>query len=170
MFQHACSTPPWPTSMTTDKCGGCYREEEGVWCERLVADSSAVDWVPGQPHNSAGQEHCIFLHINTRQSDYHRCNTNYCPLCRIAELTAFHLQGICQNSFIDRFYVMKSPTLLLGYLTNKIVCTEERRRWEIINSITNRTDAFMNETFVFPFGTHPWYFMDGSHCTDSDLA
>ena len=126
-----------------------------------MANLTGITWAPGEPNNSGGKQDCINFEIETEDMYDTDCGQQFCPLCEVPEITAFNLQGICQNSFIDMFYVLQSATQLLGYVQNTMVWVEDSGRWDIINVITGRTEAFMNETSDFPLTTHPWYFTDG---------
>ena len=144
-----------------DNCGfrfySGYKEENDVWLDAITGE--VLKWTHG----------CASFHVEYGEFDAITCrlyHQQYCPLCLVTELSAFHLQGICHKSFIDRFYTLQSPTQLLGYMQHQIIWSEENRRWEIINLITKRTEAFMNDTSDFPFATKHWYFIDGSNCVD----
>ena len=55
---------------------------------------------------------------------------------------------------------------LLGFMQNKMVWREVGSRWEIVNLFTDKPEAFMNESSGLPLGTNPWFFTDGSGCSD----
>ena len=56
------------------------------------------------------------------------CDHQFRSLCRVWPDTSFHLQGVCKNSRIDRFYSLQSPGSLLGYTKTRMVWSEENTR------------------------------------------
>ena len=142
------------------------RQNEGVWLDIYnKRELSQVHWGENQPDNWANQDCLTFLEESPEKYD-DKCNVKLNPVCRVPPMTGFHLQGICENSFIDRFYVLHSQFRVLGFMQREMTWAEKNNRWEIVNLFTNKTEAFMNVSFDFPFGTQPWYFTDGSHCSD----
>ena len=147
--------------------------EDGVWLDTFneTGNLSWIKWNEGEPNNYGGNEDCIELDVKTspRCNDV-RCSQKYCPLCRLPHQTVFHLQGICQESFLDRYYMMQSAGSwqMLGYRQDSLDWVEEKRQWQISNMDSKIIMAFLNETSDFPLGTHHWYFIDGSNCSDSD--
>ena len=58
-----------------------------------------------------------------------------CPVCQLRqEKRTFVLEGVCVESSVDAMFVMVGPTEFLGYITSRIIYSEERKRWEILNS------------------------------------
>ena len=143
------------------------RAEDRVWRDNSGAAQLWVQWEEVEPDNWAGGQHCLKVEVGTGLSGDTECEQRHCPVCLLAEQTVFHMQGICLESYIDRLYIMQTPRMLLGYMQTRMVWVEENKRWEIVNLIKNSTEAFMNSSTDFPFGTHAWYFIDGSGCTDT---
>ena len=157
----------------TDACGKSFysgytdEDKEGVWVDVNTGEQITwANWEENQPNNAGGHENCADFNSDTGESNDRECGYQYCPLCRVPEMAAFHLQGICATSYIDRFYVLQSNKQLLGFMQNLLAWSEDNSRWEISNPITNSLAAFMNSSSFFPFGAHPWYFTDNSGCSD----
>ena len=125
-----------------------------------------TNWDTGEPNNWGGNEDCTTVNAESNKVADGKCSLQFCPLCRVPRMTSFHLQGICRESVIDRYFVLLSDKELLGFTQNKMLWSGEGTRWEIVNLVTNKTEAFMNNTSGFIFGTQPWYFTDNSNCTD----
>ena len=144
------------------------REEEGVWRDVNTGEKmSWVNWTQGSPNNMGGNQDCTDLHIDTNESGDIECGLKFCPICRVPAMTAYQLQGVCVGSHMDRFYVLLSDKELLGYTQNKIVW--KNSRWEILNLITNTTEAFLKDTSDFPLGSKAWYYTEDNHCTPTGL-
>ena len=157
-----------------NSCGSTFfsgytdREVEGEFKDVNTDEMMTfTDWQTGEPDDCCGGNDCTsFGSISGKMLDI-ECTTTWCPLCQVPEMTSYHLQGACQDSFIDRFYVLLSSKHLLGYMHDKVVWSEDQRRWEIVNMISNNKSAHMNSTSEFPIGTHPWFFTDESGCRDA---
>ena len=140
---------------------------EGEWVDGNTAERMTwIQWQAGEPSNNVGQDCTAFDVLKNGATLDNECEVELCPICQVPEATAFQLQGICQSSFIDRFYIFQSPRHLLGYMHNEMVWTEKNDRWEILNLINNKIEAFSNETSEFPIGAFPWFFTDESNCSD----
>ena len=157
----------------TNNCGIHFysgytdRVEEEVWFNVNTGENMTFSpWEEGEPDSLGGNQDHTWFNAETGQIGDIDQNKEYCPICSVPRKTSFQLQGVCRNSFIDRFYVLQSDKELLGFMQNKMFWTHNNRRWEIVNMITNETEAFMNKSSDFPFGTHPWYFTDNSNCSD----
>ena len=147
------------------------QQVEGQWVDANTGEEiKDIQWKAGEPNNQ-GNEDCAVLDELGRSIDVY-CSSEFCPACRVQNTQiVFHLQGICTNSFVDRFYILQSSNQLLGYIQTKMFWSEENKRWEIVNLLSNNTAAFMNDSsskFPLPIGFHPWYFTDGSDCIDSN--
>ena len=157
----------------TNNCGIHFysgytdRVEEGVWFNVNTGEKMTwALWEEGEPDSLGGNQDHTWFNAETGQIGDTDQNKEYCPICSVPIETSFQLQRVCRNSFIDRFYVLQSDKELLGFMQNKMIWIQNKRRWEIVNMITNKTEAFMNKSSDFPFGTHPWYFTD-SNCTET---
>ena len=160
------------------KCGASIftgytdKKTEGVWLNGntgLDNDLAWVRWKDGQPNNAGdGGQDCLTHNVNTEESSDSQCSNKYCPICRVKDKITFHLQGICSNSFIDRFFLLQSTKQLLGYIQTRMIWSARNNRWEIENMISKQIAAFMNESSDFPVGNHLWQFTDESNCTDKD--
>ena len=70
------------------------------------------------------------------------------------------------SSVLKSFRIFNyTNTGFTGYVSSEIVYSLTRNRWEILNSHSKDTLAFMNETSKLPIGKHPWYFTH-SNCVD----
>ena len=45
--------------------------------------------------------------------------------------------GICDESNVDAYYVLKQESYLLGYIRSKMVWSESSARWEIYDLVNN---------------------------------
>ena len=45
--------------------------------------------------------------------------------------------GICEESIVDSYYVLKPENVLLGYIRSKMVWSESFARWEIYDLVNN---------------------------------
>ena len=159
---------------TQSQCGMKFysgftdQHEEGIW---LDANSGKImkwtNWYRGHPADQEDYD-CSQIHVGYKKNIDGFCSEELCPLCNVPVMTAYHLQGICKESYIDRFFVLQSSQQLLGYIQTKMVWTEENERWEIVNLITNQTEAFTNTTYGLPLGTRPWYFTDKTSCREPE--
>ena len=106
---------------------------------------------------------------NTNNGGRRACARRYCPVCRVSERTKLQLAGVCSHSKIDRFYLLKSPSELLGMTFTKTIFSSRSQRWEIVDRYDEgKIFAFSNQSAVIPLGKHRWYFQDES-CEDLDL-
>ena len=144
-------------------------KNEGTWLDINTEEILAWDsWFEGEPNDWNANEDCAVINLEKEKSFDIDCDTEYCSICRVQEMTAFHLRGACITTFIDRFYILKSPSRFLGYQQTTMFWAAENKRWEIVNMISNETAAYTNETSEIPIGLHHWYFTDQSGCTDPD--
>ena len=144
-------------------------KEEGVWLDvNEKKNLTFVEWAWNNPNNGGGfyDQDCLTIDINTNQTNDWTCLEILCPICQVPKKTSYHLQGICENSYIDRFFVLQSDRYLLGYMQTKMFWADENNRWEIFNLITGKVEAFMNASSGFPIGKHDWFFTDHSNCSD----
>ena len=152
---------------------GYVRQANDTWAD--VYEGNAMpefQWEEDQPDNNdgLGGENCVAFHRETETTKDTICSGPLFPTCQVQERHVFFLQGICKTSYIDRFYVMESAKNLLGFMQNRMVWSEQNRRWEIENLITNSTAAYMHKTgsYHFPLGTHDWLF-ENEDCPLSNL-
>ena len=77
------------------------------------------------------------------------------------------MRGVCLESEVDKYYVLRDSNDFLGLLHSKIIFSDINKRWEIVRRVDDgEVLAYMEETDEnFPSGTHRWYFVDAA-CTD----
>ena len=97
------------------------------------------------------------------------CDEEFCPVCQIRGQTTFQLKGLCNDSYIDRLYVMKENTELVGYSRTKMVWTASDSRWQIVDIIRNNLLAYSENSVGIPIGTNMWKIIEGnaSHSQNS---
>ena len=78
-------------------------------------------------------------------------------MCRLPSTTTFHLQGICRESYIDRFYVLQPERQLLGYQRSLLAWTGTN--WQITNTVTNITEAVLEEANQVTTFNHPFVYI-----------
>ena len=66
------------------------------------------------------------------------------------------------------YLLIRSQHELLGYIQTRMIYIKSGQTWEIVDTNSNKTLAFTNETSSFPVGVHRWFFLDGD-CTDPDV-
>ena len=81
----------------------------------------------------------------------------------------FILRGVCLDSKVDSFFLMKSSTEFLGYIQTRMIFSVSTARWEIVSTTNDREVlAYMKSSDPannFPLGLHQWKFLS-SNCTD----
>ena len=160
--------------MAVKRLGGIWfytgytdRQEKGVWLDINTGEPATIEgWSEGEPNNSGGDEHCTMSNVETGKTNDEKCSYEVPSLCFVNKTTSYHLQGTCQNSYIDRYYVLQSARKLAGYIQTQMIWSEENSRWEIVNLLTTTVAAYFNETSDLPLGSHQWHFQDGSGCKD----
>ena len=90
-----------------------------------------------------------------------------CSTCLMEDRRhSFRLNGVCEESQVDSYYVWEEDfTLLTGYLNSVMKFSSSRERWEISTSLNTTLLAFTNQTREFPVGKRAWYILD-TNCTD----
>ena len=150
---------------------GFYKKQkEGVWIGSNEEKMAEDFWYEGCPTNMANSD-CGLMGLHLGKISDGSCNNKLCPICRIPEVLSFSLKGVCLNSSVDRNYILKSDKqILLGYMSTRMIYSDQNQRWEILSSISEAVMAFMNEAGIVdpPVGRHSWYFIDGSQCKDFD--
>ena len=157
-------------------------QDEGYYVD---IDDNPVDWSvwnssdksdktdgsnPVWLNNCCGGEDCLAIVYNGSWAakDIH-CNDydSMCPICELPAMNAYQLQGVCEQSSVDQFYVLQSAKSFLGFIQTKLVWASADKRWEIVDLITSKKLAYNNDSVGVPLGTHPWYFNDMSNCNDN---
>ena len=160
------------TGYTYFYSGYTDKREEGVWIGANKRKMTNDYWRQDSPGSfNISNYDCALMSLHDGLMMDHVCLAQLCPICEIPEAVSFSLKGVCTDSFIDRFYVLKTnKNFLLGYTSTKMVYSETNQRWEIVNMITDSVMAFMDdETIVdLPLGMHQWNFTDDSGCKDQD--
>ena len=115
------------------------------------ANNTSINLLKGEPNNWNGQEDCHeYFSIENHANDI-SCNKLMCMICQIPTNTLFHLQGckmsnarklhkkmclgICEDSNVDAFYVLKPENNLLGFIRSKMVWSGSR--WEIYDLVND---------------------------------
>ena len=90
-----------------------------------------------------------------------------CSTCLMEDRRhSFRLNGVCEESQVDSYYVWEEDfTLLTGYLNSVMKFSSSRERWEISTSLNMTLLAFTNQTGEFPLGRREWFILD-TNCTD----
>ena len=149
--------------------GHTDREREGEW--RDVNTGGLMgwsNWYRGEP-NGGEKQQCSNIHVSYGTMADTSCARRFCPICRIKQRTRLQLSGVCSQSDIDRFYVLKSQTELLGMTSTRMIFSSKSNRWEIVDrNNKDKIFAFTNKPGVIPLGKHRWYFQEES-CGDLDL-
>ena len=96
------------------------------------------------------------------------CYEGKCPVCEMNNnnRTLLQLSGVCDHITLDRFYVLKNSTELVGVSRTRISVSSPRHRWEIVEG-GDDIIAFTNDSTYFPLGKQRWYFVDGK-CRDQE--
>ena len=141
------------------------REVEGEWVD--VNTGAPMTWQPwrtGQPNNYGGNENCAVDFRREGKFNDIICSTTYCSICEVMTGgETYELTGACEESNVDRFYVLKSSELLSGMTGRNLVFSQADRRWEIVDR-DGQLMAFVVKAQL-PLGLHPWHFLD-TICTD----
>ena len=130
--------------VSSGKAGGFYtgytdREVEDVWVD--VNEKKPItwpNWDVGEPNNWGSNQNCAVF--GTFQHPLHvddvECYYKYFPVCKLPEFRRsrhFVIRGICKESSMDRFYVMKTAKELVGLIQDRIVYSESSGRWEVLS-------------------------------------
>ena len=156
---------PWLYAGYTD------RVREGEW--RNVLDGSEslnwTNWDVGEPSNGLSSYDCAFINQQKKFDDYF-CTDKKCPICRFGRYRTFRLRGVCLDSQVDSFYVLKSSRELLGNSYTKILFDDLTTEWKIVRS-SNESEviAVQHQSSGFPLGRHKWRFISSSsRCRDGE--
>ena len=94
------------------------------------------------------------------------CEAQYCPLCTFEAVTSqLRLAGVCQESRMDRIYIMSSTEEFVGLINSKIQFSRNNQRWEIVGGDGLDSLLAHTDTPDFPLGRRSWHFV-GSNCSD----
>ena len=155
---------PWLYAGYTD------RDKEGDW--RDVVQGTPLNWTNwyvGEPSGYLASYDCAFINTETRKFGDYLCYSLKCPICQFARYRRFRLRGVCLDSQVDTFYVLKTSRELLGNsFDNKIILDDLTHKWKIVRS-TNESEviAVQQQSLGFPLGRHKWRFVS-STCRDDD--
>ena len=144
-------------------------EVEGEWRDVNTGDLITwTNWYKGQP-NGGDKQQCCTINVARGTMGDTSCTRRKCPICRFKQRSKLQLTGVCSQSNIDRFYVLKSQSELLGMTSTRMISSSRSHRWEIVDrNNEDKIFAFTNQSAVIPLGKHRWYFQDDS-CGDLDL-
>ena len=109
------------------------RDEKGVWRDVNTNTTTTEwwQWKRDEPNNKGGNQHYTDFYFQSGEIGDEEATEEYCPICQVPKMIAFNLQGVCKSSYIDRFYVLQSDKELLGFMQNKMIWREEKKRWEV---------------------------------------
>ena len=142
-------------------------EEHGRWRDfNTGQEMEWENWLESYP-TSYTSDDCTYGDITESKVYNADCISKVCPICHLEELKRFQLRGICLDSSVDTYFVMRSNREFLGLLKSRIIFSDEESRWQIVNSSdSTKVLAFMEtgET-KFPVGRQMWKFLD-VNCTD----
>ena len=165
VFQESCA----PDSMIHS--GYSDKEVEGRWVDVVRGESSSwlqLHWAPDNPSNYTNRD-CAFYNLTGRSFLDGFCSELSCPVCQLpSTANNFILRGVCLESPVDTHFVMKTSSEFLGYIQSRMLYSETKARWEIVN-VRDSTEvlAYMiqEEGGSFPIGKHFWRFTAGN-CSD----
>ena len=159
------SSVDWFYSGLTDLDDDRRWEEDGTGEEVVVGGQ----WAPGQPQDGRPKYDCAVYNTSTGLLASSLCSQLSCPVCHLptSHHAVFVLRGVCLNSSVDSHFVMKSSREFLGYIGTKMVYSQARERWEILERTgTGPVLAFMEpHHHNFPLGLRRWRFLD-TNCSD----
>ena len=163
------SSSPWSNFANIDQVFfmGFVRKENGVYVDINTSEKMRNTKFSSNTDFTLTSGNCAVYHIKYRVILSLNCAHDFRPVCKVPSMTSFHLQGVCKNSGIDRYYILQTPGSLLGYSKTKMAWSPENSRWEIVNLITNTVAATMNNSPDYPIGSHSWFFEDGSGCSET---
>ena len=144
-------------------------EVEGEWRDVNTGELLTwTNWKKGQP-NGGDKQQCGRINLGHGKMEDTACGRKMCPICRFKERSKLQLTGVCSQSNIDRFYLLKSQSELLGKTFTRMIFSSRSNRWELVDrNDEEKLFAFTNQSAVIPLGKHRWYFQDES-CGDLDL-
>ena len=73
-----------------------------------------------------------------------------------------------QEKYVDSYYVIQPTGQLLGYTHTSMLLSTEIGGFIIIDNWDQRILAYINNTTIFPLGSHPWYFVNGKFTDDNE--
>ena len=133
------------------------REVEGQWRDVDTGDLITwTNWDKGQP-NGGEKEQCARIKVGDGKMKDTACARKMCPICHVKQRSKLQLTGVCSQSDIDRFYILKSQSELLGMTFTKMIFSSRSLRWEIVaRNNGDKIFAFTNQSAVIPLGKHRW--------------
>ena len=162
----------------TDICSSVFtgftdRKKEGEWVNVYTnVQFTWQNWYEGYP-GSAGNDDCAVMVASNRRQFDDDCFNKLCSTFLLKASSKFQMKGVCKESTVDIFYTLLihdgNETIitkeLLGFKQTKMTWSAEQERWNIVNLVDQNILAHTNSTNDFPFGSHRWFFTDGS-CSD----
>ena len=144
-------------------------EEEGQWRNVNTGDLITwASWAEGEP-NGGQTAQCSIIKMPRGEMVDVACTQMFCPICQVKVRGKLQLSGVCSQSRIDRFYVFKSESELMGMTSTRMIFSSRSLGWEIVDrNDEDKIFAFTNQSEVIPLGKHRWYFEDDS-CGDLEL-
>ena len=148
------------------------KEKEGQWVDVVSGQARSwlhLHWAQDNPSNYTNKD-CAFYNVSGRDFLDGFCSELSCPVCEISSAGHnFILRGVCLESPVDTYFVMKTSSEFLGYIQSRMFYSETNARWEIVN-VRDSTDLFAymihnNDRREFPIGKHFWHFTTGN-CSD----
>ena len=138
-------------------------EVEGQWQDVNSGDPLTWNnWLAGQP-DGGRTEQCSMIAVCDGEIRDWICASWTCPICRVKEGSKLQLSGVCSESNIDRFYLIKPPSQLLGMTFTKIILSPRKKRWEIVDR-HNEEKIFAFTKALNPLGKQKWYFEELNSC------
>ena len=149
------------------------RKWEGDWVNIYTLEKlDWQNWKTGEPNNN-GNEDCTTIYALTNNLADVKCSKKFCSIFQLKESPTFQMRGVCKESKVDTFYTKLVPNSnktifkreLLGFKQTEMTWSTEQERWNIVNLVDGKVLAYTNSTHDFPFGSHRWFFTNGS-CSD----
>ena len=123
------------------------REVEGEWRDVNTGDLITwTNWAKGQP-NGGDKQQCGRMNVLYDTLSDDACSTRNCPICQFQKRSRLQLTGVGYQSKIDRFYLLKSQSELLGVSSTRMIFSSRSLRWEIFD----RNESNYLKITVYPY-------------------
>ena len=142
-----------------------FERIDSQWVD--VSTQEPIPWYDWKISPEEDGYDCVVQDLYDGNMDNVHCDTELCPFCQMEEMKTFVLHGLCQGSSVDRLFVMKTESELLGYTGSTMAFSLNNSRWEIV-STNNTSDvlAFLERNDTdFPIGVNSWILLD-TNCSD----